>query len=299
MEIRWLEAFVAVAEELHFGRAANRLQMAQSPLSQTIRRLERELGVALFDRSTRSVALTPAGEALLPHAHRVFEELELGRQATRAVSGVVYGTVRIGFSGALNHRTLPPLTRAVRQRYPEVALKLVGRVMTRDGVAQIEQGALDLAFVSLPLDPSPLVRTRLVGREPLGVVLPVDHPLAGESAIDLAGLAGDGFITTPAALGSGLQETGLRACVDAGFRPRVVQEITDPFMILTLVAAGVGVALMSAEVAEITPSGAVYRPLRGAPTYLNNAIAWSADNPSVVLKAVLAVADEVLPTPDD
>ena len=139
MEIRWLEAFIAVAEELHFGRAANRLQMAQSPLSQTIRRLERELSVTLFDRSTRSVALTPAGEALLPHAHRVFEELELARQATRAVSGVFYGTVRIGFSGALNHRTLPPLTRAVRQRYPEVALKLVGRVMTRDGVAQIEQ----------------------------------------------------------------------------------------------------------------------------------------------------------------
>ena len=297
MEIRWLEAFVAVAEELHFGRAANRLQMAQSPLSQTIRRLERELGVALFDRSTRSVALTPAGEALLPHAHRVFEELELARQATRAVSGVVYGTVSIGFSGALNHRTLPPLTRAVRQRYPEVALKLVGRVMTRDGVAQIEQGALDLAFVSLPLDPSPLVRTRLVGREPLGVALPVDHPLATESEIELADLAGDGFITTPAALGSGLQETGLRACVDAGFRPRVVQEIADPFMILTLVAAGVGVALMPAEVAEITPSGAVYRPLRGAPTYLYNAIAWSADNPSVVLKAVLAIADEVLPTP--
>jgi DNA-binding transcriptional LysR family regulator len=299
MEIRWLEAFVAVAEELHFGRAANRLQMAQSPLSQTIRRLERELGVTLFDRSTRSVALTPAGEALLPHAHRVFEELELARQATRAVSGVFYGTVSIGFSGALNHRTLPPLTRAVRQRYPEVALKLVGRVMTRDGVAQIEQGALDLAFVSLPLDPSPLVRTRLVGREPLGIALPVDHPLATESEVDLVALAADGFITTPAALGSGLQETGLRACVDAGFRPRVVQEITDPFMILTLVAAGVGVALMPAEVAELMPSGAVYRPLRGTPTYLNNAIAWSADNPSAVLKAVLAIADEVLPTPVD
>jgi DNA-binding transcriptional LysR family regulator len=295
MEIRWLEAFLAVAEELHFGRAAARLRMAQSPLSQTIRRLERELDVTLFDRSTRSVALTPAGEALLPHAHRVFEELELARQATRAVTGVFYGTVRIGFSGALNHLTLPPLTRAVRQRYPEVTLELVGRVMTRDGVAQIERGALDLAFVALPVDPSPLVRTRLISREPLGVALPVDHPLAGDPDVDLAELADDGFITTPAAAGSGLQEAALRACVDAGFRPRVVQEITDPYMILTLVAAGVGVALMSAEVAAIMPSGAVYRPLRGTPTYLSSAIAWSADNPSAVLKAVLAVADEVLP----
>jgi DNA-binding transcriptional LysR family regulator len=211
------------------------------------------------------------------------------------VAGVFYGTVRIGFSGALNHRTLPPLTRAVRQRYPEVTLEMVGRVMTRDGVAQIERGALDLAFVALPVDPSPLVRTRLVSREPLGVALPVDHPLADAPDVDLADLADDGFITTPAAAGSGLQEAALRSCVDAGFRPRVVQEITDPYMILTLVAAGLGVALMSAEVAAIMPSGTVYRPLRGTPTYLSSAIAWSADNPSAVLKAVLAVADEVLP----
>ncbi|MBL8926225.1 MAG: LysR family transcriptional regulator [Pseudonocardia sp.] len=297
MEIRWLEAFVAVAEELHFGRAAARLRLAQSPLSQTIRKLERELGVTLFDRSTRSVALTPAGQALLPHAHRVFEELELGRQATGAASGVFYGTVDIGFAGALNHLTLPPLTRAVRHRYPDVTLNLVGRVMTRDGVARVERGALDLAFVALPLDPSPVVRTRLIAREPLGVVLPVDHRLAGEPVVDLADLADDGFVTTPVAVGSGLQEAGLRACVNAGFRPRIVQEITDPFMILTLVAAGVGVALVSAEVAGIMPSGSVYVPLRGKPVHLDHAIAWSADNPSTVLKAVLAVAEEVLPTP--
>jgi|SRR5690349_12157956 len=298
MEIRSLEAFVAVAEELHFGRAATRLRLAQSPLSQTIRKLERELGVSLFDRSTRSVALTPAGEALLPHAHRVFEELELGRQATRAASGVFYGTVSIGFSGALNHLTLPPLTRAVRHRYPEVTLKLVGRVMTRDGVAQVERGALDLAFVALPLDPSPTIRTRSIAREPLGVALPVDHRLAREGAVDLADLADDGFVTTPVAVGSGLQETALRACVNAGFRPRIVQEITDPFMILTLVAAGVGVALMSAEAREIMPSGSVYVPLHGEPVFLQHALAWSADNPSTVLEAVLAVAEEVLPTPD-
>jgi len=138
VEIRWLEAFVAVAEELHFGRAAARLRLAQSPLSQTIRKLERELGVTLFDRSTRSVALTPAGRALLPHANRIFEELELARQGTRAVSGAVYGTINIGFSGALNLNTLPPLTRAVRRRYPQVTLNLVAGVLTRDGVIALE-----------------------------------------------------------------------------------------------------------------------------------------------------------------
>lgn len=296
MEIRWLEAFIAVAEELHFGRAATRLRMAQSPLSQTIRKLEHALGTTLFDRNTRSVALTAAGHAFLPHARRVFEELELGKQATRATAGVVYGRVSIGFSGALNHLTLPPLTRAVRQRYPNVTLSLTGRVMTRDGVEQVEQGGLDIAFVGLPIDPSP-VRTRLIGLEPLGAALPIDHPLARESAIDLADLADDGFITMPAATGSSMQELTTQACVKAGFRPRVVQEITDPYMILTLVSAGVGVALMASGVAGIMPSATAFVPLRGEPTYMRHALAWREDNPSPVLRAVLDLAEEVLPTP--
>lgn len=296
MEIRWIEAFVAVAEELHFGRAAARLRLAQSPLSQTIRKLERELGTTLFDRSTRSVALTPAGKAFLPHAHRVFEELELGRQSTRATDGVVYGTVSIGFSGALNHHTLSPLTRAVRQRYSGVTLSLTGRVMTRGGVEQVERGGLDIAFVGLPTDPSP-VRTRLVASEPLGVVLPVDHPLATESSIDLADTADEDFITTPESAGSTLQQVATHACMRAGFRPRIVQEVTDPFLILTLVSAGVGIALMASSIAEIIPTGARFVPLRDESPRMDHAIAWLEGNSSPVLRAVLEVAEEVLPSP--
>src|SRR4051794_20272283 len=176
VESRWLQAFVAVAEELHFGRAAERLRMAQSPLSQVIRKLEKEIGTALFDRNTRSVSLTASGRALLPHAYRVLEELDLARQAARASTGAIYGSPRIGFTGALNHHTLPPLTRAIRERYPEIDLSLVGQVMTRDGVEQVERGQLDLAFVGLPLDQTRL-RARLIGREPLGAALPSDHPL--------------------------------------------------------------------------------------------------------------------------
>jgi len=298
VEIRWLEAFIAVAEELHFSKAANRLKLAQSPLSQIIRRLERDLGTTLFDRNTRSVTLTPAGHALLPYARRVFEDLELGRQATRARDGVVYGTVSIGFSGALNHQTLPPLTRAVRQRYPDVTLSLTGRVMTRDGVEQLERGDLDLAFVGLPIDPS-RVRTRLIGREPLGVVLPIDHPLADRSAVDLADLAQEEFITLPLGVGSSLAQMTAQACIDAGFRPRVAQEITDPFMILTLVSAGVGVALMTSGAAQIMPSSAVLVPLTGRQTYMSHGLAWLEDNPAPVLRAVLDLAEEVLPTPKD
>jgi DNA-binding transcriptional LysR family regulator len=296
VESRWLQAFVAVAEELHFGRAAARLRMAQSPLSQVIRKLEKDIGTPLFDRNTRSVSLTASGRALLPHAYRVLEELDLARQAARAGNGTVYGTISIGFTGALNHQTLPPMTRAIRERYPEIDLTLVGRVMTRDGVEQVERGQLDLAFVGLPLAPSRL-RTRLIGREPLGAVLPVHHDLAGEAQLDLRDLSAEGFITTPVAAGSALQDTAMRACVDAGFRARIVQEITDPFMILTLVAAGVGVALMTVGVAGILPSGAVLVPLKGEPTYMNHGLAWSAENRSPALRAVLEIAEEVLPTP--
>jgi DNA-binding transcriptional LysR family regulator len=283
---------------LHFSKAAHRLNLAQSPLSQTIRRLERELGVTLFDRNTRSVTLTPAGQALLPYARRVFEDLELGRQATRALDGVVYGTVSIGFSGALNHQSLPPLTRAVRRRYPDVTLALTGRVMTRDGIEQLERGDLDLAFVGLPIDPS-RVRTRLIAREPIGVVLPIDHPLAARSAIDLADLADEQFISLPLGAGSSLAQLTAQACIDAGFRPRIAQEITDPFMLLTLVSAGVGIALMTSGAAQIMPAAAVLVPLTGPPIHMRHALAWLEDNPSPVLRAVLRLAEEVLPTPEN
>jgi DNA-binding transcriptional LysR family regulator len=262
-----------------------------------IRKLEKNIGVQLFERSTRTVALTSGGHAFLPHAYRVLENMETARQATRASTGGVYGRVAIGFTGVLNHQALPPLTRALRQRYPEVELTLLGRIMTRDAVTQLESGALDLAFVGLPVAAAPL-STRLIRREAFGVVLPIDHRLAAETEIDLRELADDGFVTTPMAAGSALQETAMRACMNANFRPRVVQEITDPYMILMLVAAGVGVALMPSGMAGITPPGSVFVPLTGEPTYMNHGIAWSPRRMTDALAVALATSEEILPTPE-
>jgi DNA-binding transcriptional LysR family regulator len=296
MEIRWLEAFVAVAEELHFGRAATRLRMAQSPLSQTIRKLEKDLGQPLFDRSTRSVSLTAAGHGLLPHAYRVLEEVESARLAARSAAGDVYGRITIGFSGVLNHRSLPPLTRTLRQRYPNIELALVGRVLTRDAVAQIGSGALDLAFVGLPVDAAGL-ESRLIGREPYGVVLPSDHRFAHESCIDLAELADEGFVSTPQTQGSALHETVLQACANAGFRARVVQETSDPYMILLLVAAGVGVALMTSSMAAMLPPGAVFVPITDDTPYMLHGLLWSPARVDPALRVLLEISEEVLPTP--
>ena len=294
-EIRWLEAFVAVAEELHFGRAALRLHTSQSPLSQTIRKLENDLGTRLFERNTRSVALTPAGHALLPRAYRVLQDMRLAREAALAEVEGVRGKILIGFSGAVNHLTLPPLTRAVRRRHPDIELDLTSRVRTRDGLASVANGTLDLAFVGVAESPDPSVVARLVARDEIGAVLPLDHPLAREKSIPLQSLAGDDFISPPTDGSSSMTEVLLASCMAAGFRPRIVQELSDPYMVLTFVAAGVGVTLMSSGISSIIPSGATYVPLDAPHHYMNHAIAWSADNDSAVLKAVLDVVEDIFP----
>ncbi|MBT2535563.1 LysR family transcriptional regulator [Arthrobacter sp. ISL-69] len=296
MELRQIEAFLAVAEELHFGRAAHRLRMAQSPLSQTIKKLEKSLGTALFERNTRAVSLTTAGFAFLPHARKILEEFDLARRAATADSGEVYGRLSIGFSGALNHKTLPPLTRALRNRYPRLELTLTGGLLTQDALDQLRNGSLDLSFIGLPVD-APSLATRSIAVEPLGAILPEDHPLAGRAAISLAELAVDGFITMPAAQGSTLREAIFSACTAAGFRPRVVQEVSDPYTALSLVAGGVGVSLMPDSVAGIMPGGTVFLPLSGAAPLLDSGIAWNPALISPALKLALELADTVLPTP--
>lgn len=294
-EIRWLEAFVAVAEELHFGRAAQRLHTSQSPLSQIIRKLEADLGTRLFERNTRSVALTPSGQALLPRAYRVIQDMRLAREAAQAEVSGVRGSIRIGFSGAVNHLTLPPLTRAVSRGYPDIKMEFTSRVRTVDGLASVANGSLDLAFVGFPEAPTPSVMTRLIASEEIGAILPLDHPLAQEKSISLHALSADDFISPPLDGSSSMTDVMLAACLAAGFRPQIVQELSDPYMVLTLVAAGVGVTLLGSGISSIVPSGATFVALKGPPLYVHHAIAWSAGNGSAVLASVLAVVDDVFP----
>jgi DNA-binding transcriptional LysR family regulator len=296
VELRQIEAFLAVAEELHFGRAAQRLRMAQSPLSQTIKKLEKSLGAELFDRNTRAVALTTAGHAFLPHARKILEELDLAQRAATADSGAVYGRLSIGFSGALNHRTLPPLTRTLRHRYPQLDLTLTSGLLTQDSLDHLRNGSLDLSFIGLPVD-APSLATRSIAVEHLGATVPIDHPLAAQPSAKLSELAGEGFITMPAAQGSTLREATFSACTAAGFRPTVVQEVSDPYTALSLVAGGVGVSLMPDSIADIMPAGTVFVPLSGAAPKLESGLAWNPKLVSPALRLALELAEEVLPTP--
>lgn len=292
MEIRWLEAFIAVAEELHFGNAAIRLRMAQSPLSQIIRKLERSLEAQLFIRSTRSVELTPAGHAFLPHARAVLEEIELAQQSVHVPEGLVYGKLTLGFTGVLNHRPLTILTRALRDTYPQIELSLVGRVMTREAVTRLEAGTLDLAFVGLPID-STQIEARLLFKERFGMVVPTGHFSLAKDHVELSMFAQESFITPPIGSGSVLYEDTMRACADAGFQPIISQQITDPYMSMMLVAAGVGVAYLPEGVKPVVPPGTEFVPLSGEPVYMNHGLAWSKQHSSEAREAFLKMAKEV------
>lgn len=298
MELRQIEAFLAVAEELHFGRAAERLRMAQSPLSQTIKKLEKGLGAPLFERNTRSVTLTAAGHSLLPHARKILDEVDLARRAVSSRTGTVYGKLAIGFSGALNHTTLPPLTRALRQHYPQLEVTLHGGLLTQEALQQLSNNALDLAFIGLPVD-APSLATRRIATERLGVTLPADHPLAGRSSVSLADLAADPFITMPAAQGSTLRDVTFAACAAAGFRPGISQEVADPYTALSLVAGGVGISLMPESIKEIMPTGTVFLSLEGEDVLLLSGLAWNPVATSPAVRAALELAEQVLPTPAD
>ncbi|WP_326666230.1 LysR family transcriptional regulator [Streptomyces sp. NBC_00385] len=296
MELRHLFAFVAVAEELHFGRAAKRLQMAQPPLSQQIRQLEKELGVQLFERNTRSVRLTSAGESFLQPVRTVIEDLDTAVRAAKAAGRGEYGRVSIGFAGASSHETLPRLTRAVRAAHPAIELVMTGQTYANVALARVADGSLDLGFVRLPVT-QPGVTFRVIDEEELVCALPSDHPLAARESVPLEVLAGEPFVSFPANTGSTVRDAMVGACEAAGFNPRVVQEAPDSYTILALVAAGVGVTLTVTSVQHIQQSGLVYRPLAGPPIRRQAALAWRADNPSAALRAVLAVAEDALPTP--
>lgn len=296
MELRHLEGFVAVAEELHFGRAAARLHMAQPPLSQQIKLLERDLGAVLFERSTRSVRLTSAGEALLGPAREVLAAAGTARWSVRAAAKGEVGRVSIGFAGASAYDALPRLAQAVNSALPGIELILRSQTYSGEALSQIASGDLDLGFVAVKERPD--ISMRVVSREELMVALPINHPLAERESVDAADLADEWFVSFPASHGSAIYEATVRVCHEAGFSPRVAQEAPDAYNLLALVGAGVGVALVVRSSEHIHLEHVSLRPLCGKSVVLPIAIAWRTSNRSTALQQVLVVAEATLPTAD-
>ncbi|MCP3424675.1 LysR family transcriptional regulator [Rothia sp. AR01] len=293
MELRHLTGFIATAEELHFGRAARRLHLAQPALSQQIRQLEAELGVELFHRSTRSVVLSDAGAALLEPARKILEDVELLRRRATLGAGEIAGRVTLGFTGASSRGVLPELARAVRAERPGIELVLVGQTYAGTAVADIAAGRLDIGFARLPVA-DPGLRTLAFAREELVVALPSDHPLAERERIAVAELAGEPFVTFPGVQGSSVRDALVRAALDAGFAPRIVQEAPDSYTILSLVAAGVGVTLTVSSVRHIATPGLVFRELTDPPAPLEAVLVSRREERSAAVRAVWEIAGRVL-----
>jgi DNA-binding transcriptional LysR family regulator len=293
VELRHLRAFVAVAEERHFGRAADRLHMAQPPLSQQIRRLEAELGVPLLHRTTRRVDLAPAGRLLLERAREILAAADAAvEDARRAAHGEV-GRLAVGFTGSATYALLPSLATALRDALPGVELELRGEMLTPAQVAGLQDGTLDLGLLRPPVPRGDLV-VEVVRREPLVAVLPAGHALAAHESVPVERLAGEPFIAYPSHFRSTLHDAVEDACAAHGFMPAVALEVSETATLVSFVAAGIGVSLVPASVTRFTVAGAVYRPLAGDRTHVELALAHRRGDDAPVLARALAVVRRAL-----
>ncbi len=288
MELRHLRYFVAVAEERHFGRAAERLHIAQPPLSQQIRRFEAELGEPLFHRTTRSVDLAPAGEALLERAREILAAVDSALDDARRAARGEYGRLAIGFTGSSTYALLPALAAALRRELPGVMLDLRGELLTPAQVTQLRDGTLDLGLLRPPVHERDLA-TEVLHSEPLLAVLPDTHPLAQADTVSLELLKDDPFITYPSHFRSVLHDAVEDACAAHGFKPNAAHQVAETATLVSFVAAGLGVSLVPASVANMSVHGAVYRPLAHDTTRVELAAAWRRDDHRPVLARALDI----------
>ncbi|MEO3827133.1 LysR family transcriptional regulator [Actinomadura sp. B10D3] len=282
-----LHAFVVLAEELHFGHAADRLGIAQPPLSQQIRRLEGKVGHALFTRGPGRVALTPAGRELLPAARRALGDLAAGLAAARAAGDGRTGRLRIGFAASLALTVLPGLLRTFRRRFPGVDLD-IREMTTAPQLTALRDRTIDIGLLREPPDEAGLVFETVV-TEPFVAVLPAAHPLAAQRTVRVADLAGSPFVLLPRTAGPGLYDRITGLCAAAGFAPRVVQDAVEWQTVCALVEAGLGVSLAPAGIRRIRLRGVAFRRIEPGDARTRVAAAWRPGDPGPLVANLLAV----------
>jgi DNA-binding transcriptional LysR family regulator len=263
MELRHLRYFVAVAEELHFTRAAQKLGIGQPPLSQQIQSLERELGTLLFRRLPKGVALTDAGRSFFEDARSILDSVQRASDHARRIARGDLGRIRVGMiNSAPFHPFVPRVIREYGQRYPDVALSLDENSTPVLADAVLNE-TVDIAFVRPLLgDRVELVSEALFDEDML-IALPQGHPLARFRTLSLWALASEAFVLFPRPVGAGLYDEIIAACQRNSFSPRVVQEASQVTSIVNLVAAGLGVSLVPASMQKINSEGVVYRAIAG------------------------------------
>ncbi len=289
IDLRSLRQFLAVAEELHFGRAAERLHMTQPPLTQAIQKLEQALGVALFERSSRSVRLSAAGEALKPCAQALLSQAEGLPALVQAAADGRRGRLSLGFVSTVGFGDLPRWLRSFREQYPEVALSL--REATLDvQLPEFERGELDAGFIIHAPGSQPAGFERLkIASEPMVLALCADEPLAAKPHLDAAEVARQPLVIFPRAIAPSLFDAVLDFYRQQQRQPGIVQEAIQMQTIVNLVSAGIGVAWVPASVMAFQRPGVVYKAVRGAGPRCETSLIWRADAAPAVHRFVAHV----------
>jgi DNA-binding transcriptional LysR family regulator len=292
MELRHLRYFAAVAEELHFGRAALRLKIAQPPLSQQIQKLERELGVALFTRSRRSVQLTDAGRALLPEAQRILAAAQSAADLARRAGAGEIGQISIGFVSSAMYLLLPRILRELHREAP--ALRVALRDMPSHQIIDaLHNRVLDLGLARGPFRDNTL-ETLKINDDPFIAALPGDHRLAGDGPLEVADLAEENILIFPRHLRPEMYDAIVAVCRRAGFGPKFEElDVMPHQVILTMVAAGRGIALVPDSFKSVVYPGVVYRAFTAAPLSMEILLVWHRENHDPAVVRFLHVAREL------
>ena len=289
VELRHLRYFLAVAEEKHFGRAADRLHMAQPPLSSQIKQLETELGTLLLERTTRKVELTDAGALLMKRARQILADVEAAKTDVGEIGRGAAGVLRVGFSGTATYRLMPEIVRVARERFPLVRLQISGEMLTPQMEEGLLENRLDTAILRPPVQ-STEISLEEIQQSRLVVALNRQHPLADSSGpLNISELANENIVGYPR--GSSVSSVVSELTRQAGFRPHIVQEATETSTLIALVGAGLGVAFVPGSQSLPLNSSIVIRPLADAVT-VGLSTAWRAGNDSPLLASFLTLARE-------
>lgn len=286
MELRHLRYFAAVAESCHFGKAAERLMIAQPALSQAIRNLESELGASLFTRTTRQVSLTPAGEFLFERTRQLLAYVDDSIRGIEEIASGRTGVVRVGLVGTAAFSHLPRIAGLVKQELPQVALEISADMLTPEQCDSLRSGAIDLGVLRPPVIGDGIAQ-RVLEEEPLILAVPTAHPLASAAGVSLEDLRAVPFIGY-SARDSAVNQAVLRAFRAVDFAPFRTHEAPGTAVLLALIAAGLGVALVPASARALPLAGVVFRDIRGGGS-VELALGWRQDDPNPVVASVLSV----------
>jgi DNA-binding transcriptional LysR family regulator len=282
IDLRLLRQFVAVAEELHFHRAAARLHMSQPPLTAAIRRLEASVGAELIVRGNRTLGLTAAGATLLAEARQTLLQAEQALLRTRDVAAGRSGRLRIAYVGSALYGRLPGCIRAFRQSHPQVRLEL-REATSRQQQMMLRADAIDLGILIPPVPDAGELELHAFDHDGLSIAVPREHPLAAAGDMSVAALHDEAFVMWPAEEGVGFHSQVMALCRDAGFLPRVVQEAHGMHAVLSLVAVGAGVAIVPASMAGFRSEDIRYQRINatGAGFELQFCLRPAHDNPAL------------------